>query len=266
MTAHWQEPVDPVEDYLDDLLLALSGSPRHVRHTLAEVQAHLDDAVAAGTAAGLSDTEARAAAVRDLGPVEGVASRSAGRRSNSPLRRRIVLGMLLVAGVGGVAIGLGGLGAAFVRGVGGNRLVGAPFPTGSYTATDCARWLSNYPRAQNCLSAMTQDHADDFLRDTAQQAFSACCRWWPMRCFDVAGGIARSRGRYPGGSSSSPAPASRGRRPLLSGQGVDAVLVTRGTGAGASLALAAAALGTAVGFAVAAKRVSHRPLMGHLRR
>ena len=216
VTAHWQEPVDPVEGLLDDLLLALSGSPRHVRHTLAEVQAHLDDAVAAGTAAGLSDTEARAAAVRDLGPVEGVASRSAGRSSNSPLRRRIVLGMLLVAGVGGVAIGLGGLGAAFVRGVGGNRLVGAPFPTGSYTATDCARWLSNYPRAQNCLSAMTQDHADDFLRNTAAAGVLGLLslvayavlrrRWWNS---SVAGAL-------PGWVSLSPAPASLGPPPSSS--------------------------------------------------
>ena len=44
-------PSDPIEDYLDRLLVSLSGSPRQVRHTLAEVEAHLRDAVAEGIAA-----------------------------------------------------------------------------------------------------------------------------------------------------------------------------------------------------------------------
>jgi hypothetical protein len=42
---------EPVEDYLDQLLLTLGGSPRQVRHTLAEVEEHLRDVVAEGTAA-----------------------------------------------------------------------------------------------------------------------------------------------------------------------------------------------------------------------
>lgn len=35
-------PADPVEDYLDRLLVTLSGSPRQVRHTLAEALLVLD--------------------------------------------------------------------------------------------------------------------------------------------------------------------------------------------------------------------------------
>ena len=45
-------PGDAVEDYLDRLLVALNGSPRQVRHNLAEVEAHLHDAVAEGMGAG----------------------------------------------------------------------------------------------------------------------------------------------------------------------------------------------------------------------
>jgi hypothetical protein len=42
MTRHAADaPADAVEDYLDRLLTTLSGSPRQVRHTLAEVEAHL---------------------------------------------------------------------------------------------------------------------------------------------------------------------------------------------------------------------------------
>ena len=48
-------PSDLIEDYLDRLLVSLSGSPRQVRHSLAEVEAHLRDAVAEGVAAGLPE-------------------------------------------------------------------------------------------------------------------------------------------------------------------------------------------------------------------
>lgn len=37
---------DPIEAYLDQLLVALPGSPRDVRHTLAEVEAHLRESAA----------------------------------------------------------------------------------------------------------------------------------------------------------------------------------------------------------------------------
>ena len=36
-----QSTDDPIETYLDRLLLSLSGTPRQVRHTLAEVEGHL---------------------------------------------------------------------------------------------------------------------------------------------------------------------------------------------------------------------------------
>ena len=71
------EGADPVEDYLDRLLLTLSGPPRHVRHTLAEVEAHLHDAVAAELAAGKSQADAERAAVQRMGPVQAVTGRSA---------------------------------------------------------------------------------------------------------------------------------------------------------------------------------------------
>ena len=68
MTRHAADaPADAVEDYLDRLLVTLSGSPRQVRYTLAEVEAHLHDAVAEGMAAGLTEPEAQAQAVRVSG-------------------------------------------------------------------------------------------------------------------------------------------------------------------------------------------------------
>ena len=43
---------DLIEEYLDRLLVSLPGSPRQIRHTLSEVEAHLREAVAEGMAAG----------------------------------------------------------------------------------------------------------------------------------------------------------------------------------------------------------------------
>ncbi len=264
MSAPTGRPTDPVEDYLDQLLLTLTGTPRRIRHTLSEVEAHLDDAVAAGRSAGLSDEEARRAAVRNLGSVEGVAAPPTRQWATRPSRRRMLLGLLLVTGVGGIAVGVAGLLAAVVRAVGGDRLVGAPFPTGSYTAGDCARWLANYPGAHGCLSAMTQDHADDFLRNTAAAGVLGLLalgaylvirrRWWNQT---VAAALPRWVEWVVGAGLAGAAAV------VLSAQGADAILVEHGTGAGASLSLAGAAAAAAAGFAVAARRAVQRPLAQH---
>jgi hypothetical protein len=78
-------PSDPVEDYLDQLLTSLSGSPRQVRHTLAEVEAHLRDAVAEGMAEGMADglPEPDAQAWAPSSTASGQGNRSA---SGSPPR------------------------------------------------------------------------------------------------------------------------------------------------------------------------------------
>lgn len=54
---------------------------------------------------------------------------------------------------------LGGI----VRAIWGDRAIATSFPTGSYTAADCARWLSNDPGAYDCVTAMTADHAAEFV-------------------------------------------------------------------------------------------------------
>jgi hypothetical protein len=63
---------DPIEAYLDRLLVALPGSPRHVRQTLAEVEAHLRDSAERARHDGLDDHAAGVAAVERMGPIQGV--------------------------------------------------------------------------------------------------------------------------------------------------------------------------------------------------
>jgi len=157
-------PDDPIEEYLDQLLLILPGSARQVRHTLSEVEAHLRDGAAAAEAEGLDEHAAAVRAVQRMGPAAGVLD---DRRTRfwltSTRRRRGVLGVLFVGAVGGLAVGAAGIIAAVVRIVGGDAAIGIPFPSGAYTQSDFTRWLAAYPSAGDCVAAMTIDHANDFL-------------------------------------------------------------------------------------------------------
>jgi MYXO-CTERM domain-containing protein len=38
-----------------------------------------------------------------------------------------------------------------------------PFPPGTYTQADCARWLAGEPGTRSCVTAMLADHAFDYL-------------------------------------------------------------------------------------------------------
>jgi hypothetical protein len=97
----------PVEDYLDNLRLALSAPPREVRRMLAEVEVHQHDAAAEEIAAGKSRADAEAAAVARLGAVHEVAGRSAGfPMPTAALLRRTALASTLIGGVALVALGV----------------------------------------------------------------------------------------------------------------------------------------------------------------
>ena len=132
-------PTDPVEDYLDRLFVTLSGSPRQVRHTLAEVEAHLRDAAAEGVAAGLTEPEAQAQAVERMGPVNGVTGRGpALTRPSLALARRLALTAALIGGVAFLAIGVAGVFARLLLTVKGNEFLTAPWPAAYLTLRQ--RW------------------------------------------------------------------------------------------------------------------------------
>jgi hypothetical protein len=161
-------PSDLIEDYLDRLLFSISGSPRQVRHTLAEVEEHLRDAVAEGMAEGLPEPEAQARAVARMGPVTAIAGRGALiARPSLALARRLVLTAALVAGGGLIAIGGAGLIGRLLAAAAGDKFLTAPWPPGTYTQSDCARWLAGDPRTHSCVTAMLADHTGDYLLQTA---------------------------------------------------------------------------------------------------
>jgi uncharacterized membrane protein YhaH (DUF805 family) len=242
----------PVEDYLDLLLLTLGGSPRQVRHTLAEVEAHLHDLVAEEMAAGKSRPAAEAAAVARMGPGQAVTGRRAAfGRPTAALVRRGALAASLVGGVGLVAIGVSGAISWALAATRGGRFVTAPFPPGSYARGDCTRWLSGDPGTHNCVTAMIADHVGDIV----VQGFAAgvvgllalLAHAWMRRRWHDRGTLTA----LPIGS----AEAAGGLLALLvaiaaAGTAVNTELVQRGQGAGQQFSIAIAALGAAIFFAL----------------
>jgi hypothetical protein len=257
---------DPIERYLDELLVSLPGSPREVRHLLAEVEGHLDDLVDAGRRAGLDEPAARADAVRRMGSVHGVVTRPHRLFRWTPARRRrLALGGLLIGGVGGVAIGLAAVIAAFVRAVWGDRAIAVPFPTGSYTAADCARWMRLYP-SRSCIQAMIADHAFDFVMNAAAcgvvgaialVAYVVLRRRWASRA--VAASLPPWSEYLIGAILAGLATIG------LTAEGVDAILVTHGRGVGQPFSLAAAAAGAALVLGLRAWQLRRRPLLHPIR-
>jgi hypothetical protein len=250
---------DPVEAYLDRLLVTLTGPPREIRRTLTEAEAHLLDSAAALEDAGWDAAAARAEAVRRIGAPEAAAG--GGRlalRLTTAVRRRLALAALFVGGVAGVAIGAAGLLGQAAKGVWGARALATPFPSGSYTAADCRRWLSGYPSAHDCVAAMTADHADDFLRNAAAAALlgllALVAHAWLRRRWS-AGPIAPA---FPGAELVAGAALAGLAGALLLAQGVDSVLVTRAQGAAQPLSLSLAAACAAAYLAARAHRAGWR--------
>jgi hypothetical protein len=245
-------PADPVEDYLDRLLVSLNGSPRQVRHTLAEVEAHLRDAAAEGMAAGLPEPEAQARAVERIGPVTAVTGRtSVLARPSRALARRLALTAALVGGGGLLAVGGSALVGWALDTVRGDRFMQAPFPPGTYTRADCARWLANDPGTHSCVTAMLTDHVGDFLRNA-----TAC----GLLGLLLLGTYLMLRRRWRDRATLTALPAATApalgtalallAAIALAGQVIDIETVQHGVGAGTPLSLAVAAVAAAAGFGI----------------
>lgn len=182
---------EPVEEYLDKLLLTISGAPRQVRQTLAEVEAHLHDAVSEEMSRGLSRRDAELAAIARMGPVQVVTGQATSYpRPAAALIRRTALAGSLVGGVALVAYGISGAISWALASTRGGSFLTAPFPPGSYTKADCARWLAGDTATHNCVTAMISDHVGDivlqgflagFLGVLVLLAFAVMRRRWQDR-------------------------------------------------------------------------------------
>jgi hypothetical protein len=244
---------DLIEEYLDRLLVSLAGSPRQIRHTLAEVEAHLRDAVAEGIAAGLPEQAAQAQALERIGPLP-TAGRSPVIRALPPaaLARRLVLTAALIGSAGLIAIGGASLAGRLLLAARGNLFMTAPWPPGSYTRADCVRWLAGDPGTRSCVAAMLADHAGDFLLEATAAGLLGL----------IAGAgylVLRSRWRDRATRAALPVGTGEFLGAILAGAAalvlfgsvLDIETVQHGLGAGEPLSLGIAALVAAVGFGLA---------------
>jgi hypothetical protein len=253
---------DPIEAYLDRLLVALPGTPRDIRRALAEAELHLYESAAALEASGLSREEAGAEAVRRMGPAEVAAGPPRVTLYLTPaLRRRAALSLLLIGGVGGLACGLAGALGLIVRAIWGPAAIANAFPADSYTAADCRHWQAAEPTAHDCLEVMYALHASHYLNDTlgcgvlgvlALALYVPLQRRWSLsgrigELFDLELLI---------GAAAAAVVAA-----IFLFRGLDTVLVTHDNGVGQPFCLAAAA---SLGFLYFALRARRRGVTARL--
>ena len=251
---------DLIEEYLDHVLVSLSGSPRQVRHTMAEVEAHLRDAVAEGLAAGLPESEAQARAVLRMGPVNGVTGMPAVlSRPSEALVRRLTLTVALVGGAGLTAIGVAGLIGRWFLAVKGTAFLTAPWPPGSYTRADCARWLAGDRGTRSCVTAMLADHAGDVMLEATAAGV--------LGLLLLIGYVAlRSRWHDRATMTALPAGTAEALGAALAslaavacfGYALDIETIQHGIGAGQPWSLGLAAAVAGIAFAVAFARIRRR--------
>lgn len=244
---------DIIEEYLDRLLGSLTGSPRQIRHTLAEVEAHLREAVAEGTAAGLPERTAQVQALQRIGPAPP-AGRSPVIAAWPPaaLTRRLVLTAVLIGSAGLIAVGGASLAGRLLLAACGNLFMTAPWPPGSYTQPDCAHWLAGDPGTRSCVAAMLADHAGDFLLEATAAGLlgliaGACYLFLRSRWRDRA-----TMAALPAGTAEFLGAVLAGAAALVFfGSVADIETVQHGTGAGEPLSLGIAAMVAALVFALA---------------
>ncbi len=152
---------EPIEEYLDELLLRLHVPPRDARRLLAETEAHLREGAEVAEQRGLTREDAEREAVRRFGPAGDVARAAATARRLAPLP---VIGNLGWAGlaVGGavlVAVGVSGALAGLANATLGPRFVGALPRT--YPAATCRYYLAAHHLATTCAQAAMLENSQD---------------------------------------------------------------------------------------------------------
>ena len=152
---------EPIEDYLDELLLRLRLSPRETRRMLSETEAHLRDAADAAEQRGLSREAAEQEAVRRFGTAHDVAHATWTARGRSPLliAAHVAWSTVIVGGAVLLAVGVSGALAGLANATLGPRFVGALPQT--YPAATCRYYLAAHHSATTCAKAAMLENSQD---------------------------------------------------------------------------------------------------------
>ena len=151
-----------IDGYLDELLDGLRVDGAQSRRILTETEDHLREAVLANVASGMDEVHATEIAIERFGEARQIAARfNAAAAAALPLRSwlfRLYLWMALLAGVGVLAIGMGGELAAGAGLVFGKSVVAGDQPGNTYTPQRCAEFQGFYPHASSCAAAAVDHH------------------------------------------------------------------------------------------------------------
>ena len=152
---------EPIEDYLDELLLRLRLPPRETRRMLTEAEAHLRDAADAAEQHGLSRADAERHAVRQFGSAHDVAGAAWTARRRSPwlIAINLAWSSVLVGGAVLVAVGVSGALAGLANATFGPSFVGALPKT--YSAGSCRYYLAVHHTATTCAQAAMLETSQD---------------------------------------------------------------------------------------------------------
>ena len=141
----------------------------------------------------------------------------------------------------------------------GNEFLTAPWPAGTYTRADCARWLAGDPGTHSCVTAMLADHVGDFLLQAtaagllgliALAAYLTLRQRWQDRATLTA---------LPAGTAEAVGTALAALAAVVClGQALNTEMVQHGIGAGEPWSLSAAAAVAAAAFALALRRALRR--------
>jgi hypothetical protein len=123
-----------IEEYLSQLRAGLRTSPAERERILTEARDHLQESMAAGRAAGLTEAEAADAAISAFGSVRAVLR--AHHRPRSPLVN-LALGGWALGAITMIGVGASGLVAAVFNAVAGRSFVGAARAGTQFSAADC---------------------------------------------------------------------------------------------------------------------------------
>ena len=152
---------EPIEDFLDDLLLRLRTPPRETRRLLAEAEAHLSDAADAAERRGLARADAEREAVTQFGSAHDIAHAASSARRISPLSLtgNLAWATLALGGAVLLAIGISGALAGISNAITGPRFVGALPQT--YPAVTCHYYLAAHHTATTCAQAAMLENSQD---------------------------------------------------------------------------------------------------------
>jgi hypothetical protein len=152
---------EPIEDYLDELLLRLRLPARDTRRMLTETEAHLRDAADAAEQRGLRREAAEQEAVLQFGAAHDIAqaARTAHRRSPLLIGAQVAWATGIVSGAVLLAVGLSGAFAGLANATLGPRFVGALPHT--YAAATCRYYLAAHHSATTCAQAAMFETSQD---------------------------------------------------------------------------------------------------------